>query len=266
MGRSVQLELSQYQHSVRVSRTSHPPADLTNRPASLPALVLIRSDGSQEIVTVRPGEDPRALFSSVIRRAIGVGHDSMSAQTAAPTAAPAPTPAPTRAPANMVFMVDMENAIVVALKQEITSHREITGEALEALRGFLRVLLNLFPGRSHLMSSLNQLLRSITGPERVSGEALERLLKSSSPWWPGLPQLQPYQACRGSRPNYRGYSCSLWTLFHTLTVQEFRTARDGQNATVLPAVHGYVKHFFGCKQCSQVSQLDFGSRLVLFEC
>ena len=255
MGRSVQLELSSHQRLVRVSRTSHPPADLSDRPASLPALVLVHRDGRQETVLPRPGDDPRAVFSSVIRRAIGVGDGSTSVPTAAPTAAPAPTPAPTRAPADAVFMVDLENAIVVALKQEVAGHSVIEGESLQALRDFLRVLVNLFPGRTHLMRSLTQLLHAVTGPERVSGEALERLMTSSSPWWPGLPELKPYQACRGSRPNYRGYSCSLWTLFHTLTVEEFRNARDGQNATVLPAVHGYVKNFFSCKHCSRVSWL-----------
>ncbi|XP_043218688.1 sulfhydryl oxidase 1-like [Amphibalanus amphitrite] len=249
MGRSVQLDLSSQQHLVRVSRTAHLPADLTQKPSSLPALVLMRPDGSQELVTAKPGQDPRALFSAVIRRNIGLM--DIPSTTVASTAAPAPTPAPTRAPADKVFMVDMENAIVVALKQEVISHNVIEGEALEALRGFLRMLLDLFPGRSHLMSSLQQVLGSITGPERISGEALERLLKSSSPWWPGLPELQPYQACRGSRPNYRGYSCGLWTLFHSLTVQELRNVPEGRNATVLPAVHGYVKHFFSCRHCSR---------------
>ncbi|KAF0305034.1 Sulfhydryl oxidase 1 [Amphibalanus amphitrite] len=249
MGRSVQLDLSSQQHLVRVSRTAHLPADLTQKPSSLPALVLMRPDGSQELVTAKPGQDPRVLFSAVIRRNIGLM--DIPSTTVAPTVAPAPTPAPTRAPADRVFMVDMENAIVVALKQEVISHNVIEGEALEALRGFLRMLLDLFPGRSHLMSSLQQVLGSITGPERISGEALERLLKSSSPWWPGLPELQPYQACRGSRPNYRGYSCGLWTLFHSLTVQELRNVPEGRNATVLPAVHGYVKHFFSCRHCSR---------------
>ena len=27
-----------------------------------------------------------------------------------------------------------------------------------------------------------------------------------------------WKACQGSNPKYRGYPCSLWTLFHTLTV------------------------------------------------
>lgn len=31
--------------------------------------------------------------------------------------------------------------------------------------------------------------------------------------------MREYIACHGSEPQFRGYPCSLWTLFHTLTVQ-----------------------------------------------
>lgn len=32
-----------------------------------------------------------------------------------------------------------------------------------------------------------------------------------------------YEHCEGSAPHYRGYPCSLWLLFHTLTVSQFQT-------------------------------------------
>lgn len=34
-----------------------------------------------------------------------------------------------------------------------------------------------------------------------------------------LPRKVQWVGCQGSRPELRGYSCSLWKLFHTLTVQ-----------------------------------------------
>ena len=30
-----------------------------------------------------------------------------------------------------------------------------------------------------------------------------------------------YQHCAGSEPQYRGYPCALWLLFHTLTVSQY---------------------------------------------
>lgn len=32
-----------------------------------------------------------------------------------------------------------------------------------------------------------------------------------------------YEHCAGSAPRYRGYPCSLWLLFHTLTVSQYKT-------------------------------------------
>lgn len=66
--------------------------------------------------------------------------------------------------------------------------------------------------------------------------------------------------CQGSAANRRGYTCGLWTLFHFITVQaaleapvvvaQARPARDDPLET-LRAIHGYVKYFFGCSDCSQ---------------
>lgn len=38
-----------------------------------------------------------------------------------------------------------------------------------------------------------------------------------------LPEMKDFIGCKGSEPRYRGYPCSLWTLFHTLTVQAYIT-------------------------------------------
>ena len=33
---------------------------------------------------------------------------------------------------------------------------------------------------------------------------------------------QQYRHCAGSAPQYRGYPCALWLLFHTLTVSQYK--------------------------------------------
>lgn len=39
-----------------------------------------------------------------------------------------------------------------------------------------------------------------------------------------LPHVQySYQHCAGSSPQYRGYPCAAWTIFHTLTVSQYET-------------------------------------------
>ena len=72
-----------------------------------------------------------------------------------------------------------------------------------------------------------------------------------------------YVACLGSEPQLRGYPCSLWTTFHTMTVNAAvkeasgfrpnRTAffeREEQNPVAL-AIVGYVNDFFSCRHCAE---------------
>lgn len=56
--------------------------------------------------------------------------------------------------------------------------------------------------------------------------------------------------CRPSVAGRRGFSCGLWQLFHYLTVQATNSDRSHDPLEVLQAIHGFVKHFFGCTQCS----------------
>lgn len=60
-----------------------------------------------------------------------------------------------------------------------------------------------------------------------------------------------YCYCSGSTDDYRGYSCGLWQLFHYLTVAATNSEKSHDPQEVLRAVHGYVKHFFGCTDCSE---------------
>lgn len=37
-----------------------------------------------------------------------------------------------------------------------------------------------------------------------------------------LPKEITWMACAGSKPNLRGYTCGLWTLAHTITVEAYK--------------------------------------------
>lgn len=67
-----------------------------------------------------------------------------------------------------------------------------------------------------------------------------------------LPEQVEWRTCLGSRPQYRGYPCSLWILFHTLTVNcANRGVTRLTGANVLARIRGYVKSFFSCLECSK---------------
>lgn len=57
--------------------------------------------------------------------------------------------------------------------------------------------------------------------------------------------------CKPSVSGHRGFSCGLWQLFHYLTVQATNSDKSHDPLEALHAIHGFVKHYFGCTHCSQ---------------
>lgn len=75
-------------------------------------------------------------------------------------------------------------------------------------------------------------------------------------------------ACKGSKPQLRGYTCGLWTLFHTITIQAFNTHKKSMNTNiilnltflvanfipskdVLEPIHKFIVQFLSCEICSK---------------
>lgn len=53
-------------------------------------------------------------------------------------------------------------------------------------------------------------------------------------------------ACRGSVPGARGYTCGLWTLFHSASV---RLKGPGGGAMLMAGLRAFGRHFFQCDDC-----------------
>ncbi|KAG8328765.1 flavin-linked sulfhydryl oxidase activity protein [Homalodisca vitripennis] len=159
----------------------------------------------------------------------------------------------TTALSTIVFQLDLEGAIRYSLKNEVPLHKNITGNQLVALKNYMKILIHYFPfgqqGKEFLRK-LNE--RAVEGRNEVSGKDFRQsFLQVEEEYKPFLPK-QGWIGCRGSSLQYRGYPCSLWTMFHTLTVHE--EARDGnvtgKQPEVLNAMEAYIKNFFTCSECA----------------
>jgi len=97
-----------------------------------------------------------------------------------------------------------------------------------------------------LLSKLNERTNGLTGKQfRELAD-----INTSNSFLPNN-QIQ-YQYCVGSLPQYRGYPCALWLLFHTLTVSQFQSEPRRMNVVEIPsAIKNFLKHFFGCRHCSE---------------
>lgn len=148
------------------------------------------------------------------------------------------------------YMSDLENAILYSLTHEIGSHNSIVGPPLDALREYLAVLVKHFPGRVDTMTFLHKLHTwALTHTDAIKGEDLigeVNDLRATTGAFVDTPN-GVWIGCRGSKPIYGGYPCSLWTLWHVLTVNQ--QAEETPPHRLLEAMVGYVKHFFGCQDC-----------------
>lgn len=155
---------------------------------------------------------------------------------------------------DVVFEVDIENALRYSLYQEIGSHKVIDGDKLDALKAYLVVLSKYFPFTVDGKNFLESIKNDVLPRDVVYGQNFSTLASNTESFYSSifLPK-QDWMGCKGTFPQFRGYPCGLWTMFHTLTIQAYNKQNEfpGSNSQeVLRAMVGYIKHFFGCSECS----------------
>lgn len=153
-------------------------------------------------------------------------------------------------------MADLESALHYILRIEVGRFPVLEGQRLVALKKFVAVLAKYFPGRplvQNFLHSVNEWLKRQKRnkiPYSFFKTALDDRKEGAV-----LAKKVNWIGCQGSEPHFRGFPCSLWVLFHFLTVQAARQNVDhSQEAAkaqeVLPAIRGYVHYFFGCRDCA----------------
>uniref|UniRef100_A0A8C6FQY6 Sulfhydryl oxidase n=1 Tax=Moschus moschiferus TaxID=68415 RepID=A0A8C6FQY6_MOSMO len=260
VGREVILDLIPYE-GVAVKRALGSDAALLQKlgALSLPSCYLIHPNGSHGPVAV--GKPLRSFFSSYLRSLPGVRKKAGSLPGRPIKEESSEAVVWRDFDRSKLYTADLESGLHHLLRVELAAHRSLAGAELKTLKDFVTVLAKLFPGRPpvrKLLEMLQEWLASlpldripydavldlVNNKMRISGIFLTNHIK-----WVG---------CQGSRPELRGYSCSLWKLFHTLTVGAgtHPKALDGTGLeddpqAVLQTIRRYVHVFFGCKECGE---------------
>uniref|UniRef100_A0A7S0WFK3 Sulfhydryl oxidase n=1 Tax=Pyramimonas obovata TaxID=1411642 RepID=A0A7S0WFK3_9CHLO len=151
-----------------------------------------------------------------------------------------------------VSLADVEKATVLSYEYMFSS-KLLVPHNRRAFVQWTTLLANNHPvprcraGCRHLLSSLEEVW-----PERNS---------SGSPPPGPLPALQrwrvcgrhrtdgDWQGCKGSAPTTRGYSCGLWSLFHTLSASAEESEADA-GFKWMQGVKAFVGTFFTCQVCN----------------
>ncbi|VEN64808.1 unnamed protein product [Callosobruchus maculatus] len=165
-----------------------------------------------------------------------------------------------------VFQADLESALRYSFTREIGANKEIRGEQLQALRLYVDILDKYFPFGSEGKMLLKEIKELVHNSDPVNGlEIRKKIIEAGKPEKKVFSTPQKWIGCLGSTPEYRGYPCSLWKMFHFLTVS---AASDNNfqflhENIALRAMHGYIKNFFGCRECSNHFQ-ELSSRRNIF--
>ncbi|KAH8381686.1 hypothetical protein KR093_010648 [Drosophila rubida] len=165
-----------------------------------------------------------------------------------------------------VYRADLEQAIDKLLHIELPKVQLFKGENMRALQQLLNVLRLFNPlnaSGKQLMDRLHDFVGSIDASGELSGVAFQLQVENHERKLAKVFKAKRYVGCVASGPFLRGFTCSLWTLFHHLTVESAKSTSLPPGA-VLTAIHGFVKHFFGCGDCVQ-HFLGMAERRKLFE-
>jgi len=158
-----------------------------------------------------------------------------------------------------VYEADLETALQHSFRIELSGTRSFSGEELDALKSYVKLLAKYFPGRNVVRNWLLNLRRHL----RSVDDSLDHVRYQTLVHWGSekafLPKKWHYVGCEVSGAGKRGYPCSLWTLFHALTVSAYHRHHKKTSPSspkfkpeeVLEGITKYVKNFFGCKDCRQ---------------
>ncbi|CAG9816071.1 unnamed protein product [Phaedon cochleariae] len=159
-----------------------------------------------------------------------------------------------KAMGDVVFQGDLESSLRYSLKHEVGGAKEISGEKLKSLRAYIDVLVKYFPFSTNGKSLLNQIRTYAYSRDHIDGTEIRKLVvDADKPGKHVFSSPQQWLACRASGSAHRGYPCSLWKMFHYLTINAANAesgVKDSNPRVVLEAMYGYIKNFFSCEDCA----------------
>lgn len=125
---------------------------------------------------------------------------------------------------------------------------------MAAAKQYVKVLAEFLPCPASYRSSLHCLDERLDALPQVTSAKWIVLLQECQ-LKDQLDRDSALASCKGSTSRYRGYPCTMWTMFHTLTVAEADVASrlpKGwlSRSRVLIAMRDYLGSFFGCSECS----------------
>ncbi|KAL1226550.1 Sulfhydryl oxidase [Trichinella spiralis] len=264
MAAAITLDLtSQYLVECRPVEPSHPMA--SSRGVRHTPGLMIFARGNDGPLFISTGSMSRAEILSTISRVTGIKNPAPpDPNYISPPASPNTDVVVADQNLNNFFVHinDLKSGISYMILHEIPLRPVIEGEPLNALQKFFALLAKYMPFEWRLKSLLSELSVYANSQKSITSQQWSHHFNALQ--WKyerPLPTEPIWVACNGSSPQYRGYPCSVWLIFHTLTVHAYmidNNLPDFNPIEVPSAIYGYIKHFFGCRFCAE----NFGRSAV----
>jgi len=157
-----------------------------------------------------------------------------------------------------VYLKDIESSILQLLFYDVKIF-PIDSTKLDHLKTIVQFLSERYPSTSaNLQISLESISKEIAPLNEIKKRKdwIQILAKTGLTSVQGENPTLEYAACTPSIPNHRGYTCSLWTLFHYLLAN----SDDASSSQAAGVIHSIVTDFFGCSDCVE----NFKKEIVTF--
>lgn len=144
---------------------------------------------------------------------------------------------------------DIDSALSWMVSKDI--RRKLPGSFDDA-KAWFQTLHKFYPGSETMEHFLRDLNNFLNGQTTMTSKDFQNYLNTTSTI--KLPEVQ-FDHCKGSDGTKRGYTCTLWVLFHSMTVKQAILAEQNQlSSTVKPSdvivsIREFVRHFFLCEEC-----------------
>ncbi|CAH8572504.1 unnamed protein product [Dicrocoelium dendriticum] len=156
---------------------------------------------------------------------------------------------PTNYRIDPVYADDIYISLSKLLFDDISSRVSFNEEDVKSVQEFMHMLKLLMPGSPYYKRKIAELSDWVDRQDTLTGKQWSQHLKDMKfPVYRG-----EHVACKGSSPGYRGYTCGLWLLFHSLTVRHFELASalaKTPGDLVAHALHRFVPRMFSCRTCA----------------
>jgi len=141
--------------------------------------------------------------------------------------------------------LDMQSAVNNAFYTEVALKSEFSAKDLLNLKNFLSAVNRCGSWSPDYKQHISHVRKSLKDKTSLNNKEWSGILDTAAD--NGFPRNSTWLGCQGSMPNTRGYTCSVWLLFHTMLSSCHETAPG--SVFVLRAIHGYIDSFFTCSHC-----------------